>query len=100
MANEGIIAVRISGIASLDEAYDLAGIEGSLRNFDDLRAKGKRYPRDGVSISTSKATSGYGRYSWYHTSPTAHSSAQQHTAAQPNSHEPLRHALPRPFRAW
>jgi hypothetical protein len=32
--------LRISGIVSLDEAYYLAGIEGSLQNVDDLRAKG------------------------------------------------------------
>jgi len=39
MANEGITALRIVGLTSLDEAYDLAGIEGSLQNQDDLRAK-------------------------------------------------------------
>ncbi len=39
MANEGITALRIVGLTSLDEAYELAGIEGSLQNQDDLRAK-------------------------------------------------------------
>jgi hypothetical protein len=39
MANEGITALRIVGLTSLDEAYELAGIEGSLQDQDDLRAK-------------------------------------------------------------
>jgi hypothetical protein len=38
MANEGITASRIVGLTSLDEAYELAGIEGSLQEQDDLQA--------------------------------------------------------------
>ena len=62
MANEGITALRVSGIASLDEAYDLAGIEGSLQNVDDLRAKvntflGSPQTFDDVAMIPGKALS-------------------------------------------
>ncbi len=38
MANESITAAQISGITSLDEAYEIAGIEGSIVVDADLRA--------------------------------------------------------------
>ena len=75
MANEGITASRIVGLTSLDEAYELAGIEGSLQDQDDLQAKVieflgsplrlqleiKKYPRDCPIINTE--ASGYHKYS-------------------------------------
>ena len=74
MANEGNTASRIVGLTSLDEAYELAGIEGSLQDQDDLQAKVieflgsplrlqleiKKYPRDCPIINTE--ASGYDKY--------------------------------------